>query len=281
MYPGQITRKYLRNKPDYRGLLLLFSGILFCGTSYPQTHVHQTSPVLDQTRALELSQSVIGKTTSDHRMSNQDGKPVSLSAYRGKPLVINFIYTSCYHTCPVMTVHLNNVVNVAREALGRNSFQVLTVGFDTGVDTPERMRLFATERGIKFDGWEFLSGDAVNVRAITSELGFSFAPSPKGFDHLAQTTVLDATGRVYRQVYGADFETQALVEPLKELVFGKPAARNGIDGWINGIRLFCTIYDPTTGRYRFDYSIFIMIAVGVLCLGSILVFIIRSWREKT
>lgn len=281
MYPGQIPRKFPRSKPGYNGLILLLAAVLFFNTAYPQTHVHQTSPVLDRNKALELSQSVIGKIMSDHSFLSQDGQPVSLSTYRGKPLVVNFIYTSCYHTCPVMTAHLKNVVNIAHEALGVDSFKVITVGFDTGVDTPERMRLFATERGIKFEGWDFLSGDTANVRGITNDLGFSYAPSPKGYDHLAQTSVLDAAGRVYRQVYGADFDTQALVEPLKELVFGKPATSSGIDRWIKGVKLFCTIYDPTTGRYRFDYSIFVMIAVGLLCLGSILVFIIRSWREKT
>ena len=37
-------------------------------------------------------------------------------------------------------------------------------------------------------------------------------------------------------------------------------------GWINGVRLLCTVYDPNSGRYTFDYSIFVGAAVGMLCL---------------
>lgn len=264
-----------------KALALFCTAVFFCNALYAQMHDHNASPVLDRDAALALSQSAIGNVMGEHRFLDQDGKPVSLSAFRGKPLVVNFIYTSCYHTCPVMTVHLRDVVKIARDALGRDSFNVVTISFDPAVDTPERMRLFAVEREIDFNGWAFLSGNADTIKAISTDTGFSFAPSPKGFDHLAQTTIVDATGKVYRQVYGADFDTQALVEPLKELVFGKPATGGSIDRWIKGVRLFCTIYDPTTGRYQFDYSIFVMIIVGVLCLGSILVFIIKSWRQKT
>lgn len=275
MYQGQLHRK-----PVLIFLILLFTSGFPCSNSFARTHEHNTSPVLDRKQALELSRSVIGKDVADYHFLNQEGEPVLLSAYSGKPLVVNFIYTSCYHTCPVMTSHLKNVIKVAHDALGNDSFHVVSVGFDVGTDTPEQMRLFAEQRGIDFNGWDFLSGDSETISAISGDLGFSFAPSPKGFDHLAQTTVIDGQGRVYRQVYGADFETPLLVEPLKELVFGKPAASGKIDEWVKGIRLFCTIYDPSTGRYQFDYSIFIMIIVGVVCLGSVAVFVIKSWREK-
>jgi protein SCO1/2 len=47
---------------------------------------------------------------------------------------------------------------------------------------------------------------------------------------------------------------------------------------MNTLKLFCTVYDPNTDRYRFDYSIFLGIAIGFLCLGGIGIFIIREWR---
>jgi protein SCO1/2 len=49
------------------------------------------------------------------------------------------------------------------------------------------------------------------------------------------------------------------------------------DGIVNRVRLFCTIYDPTTGRYRFDYSIFISMVVGSLTLGTIAFVLVRAW----
>jgi len=39
------------------------------------------------------------------------------------------------------------------------------------------------------------------------------------------------------------------------------------------------VYDPNTGRYTFDYSIFLGIFIGVLCLGSVAVFVVREWKH--
>ena len=56
---------------------------------------------------------------------------------------------------------------------------------------------------------------------LANNLGFLYFASAKGFDHLMQTTVVDANGKIYRQVYGMTFDTPLLVEPLKELVLGE------------------------------------------------------------
>jgi protein SCO1/2 len=180
----------------------------------------------------------------------------------------------------MLTTHLANTVKIAREALGEDSFSVLTLGFDTPADTPERMASFARERGIELSGWHFASADVATVDAISRELGFVFRRTAAGFDHLAQTTVLDADGRVYAQVYGQSFDPPSLVEPLKQLVLGTPADARSFSGWLSGVRLFCTVYDPSSGRYRFDYSIFIALGVGLLSLGGVAVFVVRAWRGR-
>ena len=257
-------------------LLLLFStGSV---NSYGQTH-HTDSSKLDEKAAFSVSQSVLGHKTGDHQFTTSDGKHVSLAQFHGKPLLVSLIYTSCYHTCPILTSHLAAVVEIARQALGNDSFSVISIGFDTAVDKPAQMRDFARERGINIPVWSFLSADQSTIDALSSELGFIYFRSPKGFDHLAQTTLLDSEGRVYRQIYGENFEPPVLVEPLKELVFGKHTESNILGGWMNNIRLFCTIYDPTRKRYRFDYSIFIAIGIGIISLGTTAIFIVRAWRQ--
>jgi protein SCO1/2 len=240
---------------------------------------HSGGTTLDEAAALKFSQSALGNNIGDHRFTSSTGEDKNLAQFLGKPLLISLIYTSCYHTCPILTKHLADVVRIARDALGDDSFSVLTVGFDTAVDSPERMRIFAKERGIDMPIWSFLSTDQATIEALSSELGFIYFRSPKGFDHLAQITLLDTEGRVYRQIYGENFEPPVLVEPLKDLVFGKHNESDLLNGWINNIRLFCTIYDPTRNRYRFDYSIFIAIGISIIALGATAIFVVRAWRQ--
>ena len=234
---------------------------------------------IDEAQAYSKSQAALGKQVGNHRFLDNDGAELRLSRFRGKPLLVSMIFTSCYHICPVITRQLAGVVDVAREALGEDSFEVITVGFDTQADTPERMRSFARGRGIADPRWHFLSADEATIGAFSEDLGFSFAPSPRGFDHLTQVTVIDADGRVFQQVYGDAFTPPALVEPLKELVLGTGEGIAGFTGWVKGVRFLCTVYDPTSGRYSFDYSIFIALAIGVVSLGGVAIFVIRAWRE--
>ena len=166
------------------------------------------------------------------------------------------------------------------EALGEDAFSVVTVGFDWKVDSPDRMKQFAAQHGgADQPDWHFLAADANTVDALSENLGFVYFASAKGFDHLAQTTVVDSEGKIYRQVYGVDIDKQSLVEPLKELVFNTPRSAGFIEHWVSTFKLFCTVYDPNSDRYRFDYSIFMMILVGILSLGAIATFIVREWRR--
>ena len=234
----------------------------------------------DREAALAASQAALGRQLGDYEFRNTDGQQLSLSELRGKPMVVSMIYTSCHHVCPLITQNLEEKVAIARDAFGDDQFNVVTIGFDWRVDTAEQMRLYATSRRIDQTHWYFLSGDAPTIEAVAKDLGFQYFASAKGFDHLSQTTIVDADGRIYRQVYGQDFDTPALVEPLKDLVFNTPKAAGLIEHWVDTFRFFCTVYDPNSGRYLFDYSILMTIFVGILCLGAILTFIVHEWRRS-
>ena len=279
---------------------LLFTGLLFMGsvaaveehahemeaidTASGQDHdaaqhEHKKSADYDEKAALALSQAAMGQTLGDYVFLDGSGKQIALESMRGKPLLISLIYTSCYHICPTITTNLEKIVDIAREALGDDSFSVLTIGFDTPNDTPDRMRLFAKQRNINISNWRFVSASAATMEGLSGDLGFSYFSTGKGFDHMIQATLVDAEGKVYRQIYGMGADPPAPVEPLKEILYGEQVAASPVEGWINNIKLFCTVYDPATGRYHFDYSLFIALGVALLLLGATAWFIISAWRK--
>ena len=282
------------------GYLLILTGLLFMGSAVAvqeQAHEHELEAIdpgqdhdvsqhqhergadYDEKAALAQSQAAIGQTVGDYDFLDGSGKTIALSTLRGKPLLISLIYTSCYHICPTITSNLAKNVDIAREALGDDSFSVLTIGFDTPNDTPDRMRLFAKQRNIDINDWHFVSVSAATMKDLANDVGFSYFSTAKGFDHMIQATLVDAEGKIYRQIYGMDPEPTALVEPLKEILYDKQVAASPVEGWINNIKLFCTVYDPATGRYHFDYSLFIGIGIGLLILGGIAWFIVVAWRN--
>ena len=233
----------------------------------------------DPDAALRTSQAAIGNTLGDLRFTDVHDEEFRLAGLRGKPLIVSFIYTSCHHVCPMFTRNLSSTVEIAAEALGDDAFNVVTIGFDWAADSPDRMRMFAASQGVARPNWYFLSGDAESVSALSESTGFLFSPSAKGFDHLLQVTIVDRDGRVYRQVYGEGLDAQAIVEPLKELVFDSPTGANPVTRWIDRFKLFCTVFDPNSGRYQFDYSIAVTVLTGLLSLAAIGYFVVREWRR--
>jgi len=266
---------------------ILLSVLLWSITGAVTLHAESdaTDGGYDADSAVATSQAAIGKPLDDYLFYDRQGRAVKLSDYQGKPLLISLIFTSCHHVCPAITRHLATAVEAAREAMGEDSFQVLTIGFDTPVDTPDAMRVFANKQSIDDPNWEFLSGSADQLARLVDNIGFVYFPSPRGFDHINQVTVIDRDGVVYRQVYGAAFELPWLVEPIKELVYNRPQPGDHIgSGLLNRIKLFCTVYDPNTGRYKFDYSLFVGMGVGAIALLSVLFWLLleysRARRKK-
>ena len=133
----------------------------------------------DAEEALRISQAAIGRTLSDHVFVNRSSSEVRIRDYRGKPLLVSLIYTSCYHSCSVFTRYLGEIVEVARDALGEDAFSVVTIGFDAVNDTPARMAIYASGQGIDTSNWSFLSGDVKTMRRLTDEVGFTYAASPR------------------------------------------------------------------------------------------------------
>ena len=169
------------------------------------------------------------------------------------------------------------MVEKAREALGQDSFNVVSIGFDTFRDSPPMMEQFAREQKSDVQQWKFLSTDKVTIDRWVEDLGFLYFASPNGFDHLIQTSVIDKQGLLNAQVYGMNFETPLLIEPLKRLVFSSKDA--GLVRQVTDkIRLFCTVYDPAADRYRFDYSIFIGTFIGVCCVLALGLQLLKEWR---
>lgn len=230
-------------------------------------------------QALATSQGAIGSTLPALAFTAVDGKQITLAELRGRPLLLTLIYTGCADVCPTVVENLVPAVAAGEEALGKESFDVAVIGFDTRNDMPSRMRSFARDHGVQDSNWHFLSGDAKALDALTAAVGFSYFSAAGGYDHTAQVTVIDHEGRIYRQIYGSTFEAPQIVEPLKELVFGRRQPLFSLAGLSDRVKLFCTVYNPRTGRYYFNYSLFAEIVIGALSLAGVGFVLVRETRR--
>ena len=236
---------------------------------------------LDQARTLRSSQAVIGQQVSDFTLLDREGRPIRLSSYRGKPLLVSFIYTACFQVCPLTTRALQKAVEAGRNVFGTNQYNVISIGFNQPFDTPQALKAFALQHRIDQPNWEFLSPHASIIEQLGREFGFSFVATPAGFDHVLQVTLLDAEGRIYRQIYGDELNADSLGEPLKQLMRNAPIAEQlKLDDLIERVRILCTVYDPKTGKYRVKYDLLIEVAGGVTFALAMLWFFAGEWWTR-
>jgi protein SCO1 len=238
-------------------------------------------PRLDQKAAIQASQAVLGQPIGDYTLLDREGRPVRLASFRGKPLLVSFIYTGCFEVCPTTTRSLEEAVRALQGRFGANQFNVVSIGFNQPADSPQALKAFAAQHRISQPNWEFLSPPAPIVGPLTRDFGFLYEATPAGFDHVLQVSLVDAGGRVVRQVYGDRVAADALGEPMKQMLVGAPLPQGmRLDDIIDKVRLLCTVYDPKTGTYRVDYSLAIEFAGGLTFIIAMALYMLNEWRSR-
>lgn len=235
---------------------------------------------LDERAALRASQAVIGRPVGEHLFRDSREREVRLSQLRGQPLVVNFIYTGCFQVCPTTTKALALSVAEAERTVGPGKFRVATIGFNLPFDTPQAMKLFAKQQGVSAPNWLFLTPDAETLLQLLADFGFSYEQTTAGFDHLLQASIVDADGRIYRQLYGEAFAAPQFVGPIVELLANAPRPPADVAGLFEQVKLLCTVYDPTSGRYRVNYAVVIEIFVGLTIFLVGIPSLIIEWRRR-
>jgi protein SCO1 len=239
-------------------------------------------PALDEREALRAGEAAIGRTVPDITLQDREGRPVRLADYRGKPLLVSFIYTGCFQVCPTQTRALHEAVKGLDAMLGAHQFNVVSIGFNQPFDSAEAMRSFARQHRIDEPNWEFLSPPRERVDALTNAFGFSFVATPAGFDHVLGVSVVAPDGRIHAQVYGDRLRADQLGVPLRQLILGAPPPTQAstLATLVERVRILCTVYDPDTGEYRYDYKLIFELIGGALFFSSVLIYGLLEWRDQ-
>jgi protein SCO1/2 len=167
-----------------------------------------------------------GDATPDFKLRNQDGRQIHLSQFKGKALLVTFIYTRCPSPefCPRVTRNFAEVEKqlAASPALYAKT-HLLSVSFDPEHDTPERLRAYgATYIGSDaknaFAHWDF----AVPERPVLAEMAKWFDLGMTGeadgsITHTLSTTLIGADGKVARFYPGNEWTAEQVFADVKRL----------------------------------------------------------------
>jgi protein SCO1/2 len=128
----------------------------------------------------------------DFALGDQHGRPISLAAFRGRPVVLAFTFGHCQTLCPVLVATVVRAVPGAADARG------LLVTLDPWRDTPSALEGVARRWALP-PGVHFLSSRSPDeVLAVVRAYGVPFERSPTTGDivHPGLVYLIDARGRL-------------------------------------------------------------------------------------
>lgn len=213
LHPGDVITADVLVSPDPNADYLL-DHIVVVGQARPDTKppisYHVPAP---------------GDPVPDFKLRNQDGRPIHLRQYRGKSLLITFIYTRCPSPefCPRMTHNFAALEKLlaANPALYART-HLLSVSFDPAHDTPARLRAYGagyigSDAPKAFAHWEF---GAPEESVLTEMAKFFDLGRTEDADttitHTLSTTLIGPDGKVARFYPGNEWTPEQVCSDLEQ-----------------------------------------------------------------
>lgn len=160
---------------------------------------------------------VIGKQAPDFQLVDQQARPTRLSQFRGKLLLMAFIYTNCPDVCPLTTASMARV----QEGLRQRGWWVRDVMFlsittDPVRDTPPVLAAYAKKYKADGAGWRFLTGHPAAVAQVLRLYGITVTPKGRFQEHALPVFVIDRGGQVLG-AYGYNLKPEDVLSDLAKL----------------------------------------------------------------
>ncbi len=183
-----------------------------------------TKPAITPSPALQRLQP--GNLAPPFELVDQDGDTLHLNAYRGKALLLTFIYTRCPipDFCPLMSEHFKTLQPRLREHFG-DRVQLLSISFDPAYDTPERLRDYGMRYTNDFSTWQFATGEAEHIQHLAQRYGvyFELEASAETFAHNLVTALIGPGGRVHQLWRGNRWQPDEVIAAIEQ-AFALPSS---------------------------------------------------------
>jgi protein SCO1/2 len=164
-----------------------------------------------------------GEEVPDFAFTDQDGKHISLHQFRGKTVMVTFVYTRCPFPdfCPRVS---SNFAEVYKQ-LGSNpslaEAQLLSISFDPEHDTPKVLRNYGfsvahTHDAALFRRWEFAAPKAADLPKIADFFALTVKPEGGMITHSLSTAVIGPDGKIVKWYHGGDWQVSDLIKDAAE-----------------------------------------------------------------
>lgn len=164
-----------------------------------------------------------GDRVPDFRFTNQDGKAVKVSDFRGDALLITFIYTRCPlgDFCPKMSRNFAAIERAVRpDAKTYERTRLLSISFDPAFDTPAVLRSYGLSYtgSADFGHWQFVVPIPSGLEAVEHYFNVGVTGSGASLTHSLSTVLIDPDGKIAAWYPGNEWGPGDVAAKMKSLI---------------------------------------------------------------
>jgi protein SCO1/2 len=181
------------------------------GSDPAATHTHKAGPA----HYAAPGQASPPRPAPDFALRNSLGRTVRLSQFRGKAVLLTFIYDHCPDTCPLIVGNLHaSLLQLGPRA---SKLQIVAVSVDPRGDTPKTVKRFLALHDMT-GRMEYLIGTKRELAPVWRKWGISVqgTPDDREVSHSAQVFGITGSGRA-ATLYPANFKPRWIVHDVPVL----------------------------------------------------------------
>ncbi len=158
----------------------------------------------------------VGENLPDFALYNQKSEVVDAGRWRGKQIMLNFIFTRCpvATMCPASTARMMETQAKARES-GVKNLELVSITLDPEYDTPGVLREYAEARGIDTSNFSFLTGPEGAIKDLFKQFGILTEMKGGVLSHTLATLLIDEQGKIVWRADGSGWTAEEFVSRMK------------------------------------------------------------------
>ena len=182
------------------------------------TNAVATPPPVRITSSVPLLEA--GSLLPDYTLTNELGRVIRLSEFRGQVLAFTFIFTRCPYPdfCPRMTdLFARAQKHLAGEPDAPKNVRFLSISFDPEHDTPELLRAYAERHNYDPSRWTLATGAWDQLEPLTGHFGLIFGRDvpPEKMEHNLRTVVVRPSGKIQAILPSNEWQSEDLIREIR------------------------------------------------------------------
>jgi len=176
-------------------------------------------PVIAQANEVQSGAAAAAATDylPDAALVDQAGRPVSLAALKGKPVLVGFIHTSCGGVCELMTAKMKSVAQALDPSFS-TKVTMVSVTTDPKEDGPAQLTAYAKAQGAVGQGWVFLTGPSAQIARVLKTYKVPQGDPGDETTHVLELYLIGPDGHELRQYNGTEIKAATVAADIRDAI---------------------------------------------------------------